>query len=176
MDSRWHHHHSQSPRPAQCLTKTVQWSDGALLYFTLVADDALSDGFLRDFLWLTFWVSAAAQRQAAQLARTDEHHDAERRKAQSYQEKSGAEQLIAAAPAPPTRFKSRLHHSRFEGRTAPKDAEESERQRWLQLLANLLVGTDTPMGKLLQAREGEITVLGAGRRAKHSTLLGVACD
>ena len=81
------------------------------------------------------------------------------------QEKSGAEQFIAAAAAPPTRFKSRLHHSRFQEPTARKDAEESERQRWLQLLANLLVGTDTPMGKLLQARQGDITVLGAGRRA-----------
>ena len=172
MDSRWHHSHSRSPRPAQSLTKTGQWSDGALLYFTLVADGALPDGFLRDFLWLTPWVSAAAQRQAAQLARTGDleaalflHHDAERRKAQSYQEKSGAEQFITAASAPPTRFKSRLHHSRSQGRTARKDSEESERQRWLQLLANLLVGTDTPVGKLLQARQGDITVLGAGRRA-----------
>ena len=62
-------------------------------------------------------------------------------------------------------FKSRLHHARFQGPTARKDAEESERQRWLQLLSNLLIGTDTPMGRLLQARQGDIAVLGAGRRA-----------
>ena len=113
-----------------------QWSDGELLYFTLVADGALPDGFIRDFLRLTPWVSAAAQRQALQLARTDDleaalflHQDGERRKLQEFQEKTGAEQFIAAAAAPPTKFKSRLHRSRFQGPTARKDAEESERQR-----------------------------------------------
>ena len=61
---------------------------------------------------LTPCVPAAAQRQAAQLARTDDldaarflHHDAERRKAQAYQQKTGADQFIAAAAGPPTRFK-----------------------------------------------------------------------
>ena len=94
---------TQRPRPTHSLAKAGQqsaqrheWSDSAALYFTLVADGALPDGFLRDFLRLAPWVSAAAQRQAAQLARTDDleaaiflHQDAERRKAQSYQEKSG---------------------------------------------------------------------------------------
>ena len=114
----------QSPRPTHSLAQTGQqsaqrqrWSHSSLLHFSLVAD-----GFLRDVLRLTPWVSAVAQRQAAQLART-RHHDAER------------------PAAPPTRFKSRLHHSRFQGPTARKDVEESERQRWQQLLADLLIGT-----------------------------------
>ena len=97
MDPRQLHRiHSHSPRPAQSFTKTgqqashsQQWSDGALLYFTFVADKALPDGFLRDFLRLT--------PRSQQLHRGKQHswphrrpggsvvlhHDAERRKAQS---------------------------------------------------------------------------------------------
>ena len=44
------------------------------------------------------------------------------------------------------------------------DTEEAERQRWIELLANLVVGMDTPMGRLLEARQGDIALLGAGKR------------
>ena len=95
----------------------------------------------------------AAQRQAEQLARTTDadaavylHQEAEKRKLPA---------------APPSKFRSRLHFARFQGPTARKDMEESE----IQLLANLVVVTDTSMGKLLQSRQGDIALLGAGRRA-----------
>ena len=91
------------------------------------------------------------------------HEDEERRRAQIIEEKTSAEQFIAAAEAPPSKFKSRLHFARFQGPTARKDSEESERQRWI--LANLIISTDTPMVRLLQARQGDIAVLGAGRGA-----------
>ena len=113
---------TKHPRPTQSLAKAGQksaqrheWSDSAVLYFTLVADGALPDGFLRDFLRLTPWVSAAAQRQAAQLARTDDleaalflHHDEERRKALSYQEKS---EPNSSSQQPPHHRRSSSHDS-----------------------------------------------------------------
>ena len=85
-------------------------------------------------------------------------------KDQACEEKAAVDTFVAAS-VPPTRYKSRLHFASFQGPTARKDAEEAERQRWLQLLANLIVGTDTPMGRLLQSRQGDISLLGAGRRA-----------
>ena len=113
---------------------------------TLVADGTLPAGNLPDFLRLSTWISAAAQRQASQLARTDDlsaalflHEDEERRR---IEEKTSAEQFVAAAGA---QFKSGLHFARFQGHTARNDSEESEMQRWFQLLAKLIIGTDTPM-------------------------------
>ena len=81
------------------------------------------------------------------------------------EEQSASELFVTAAAAPPSKFRSRLHFARFHGPTARKDSEESERQRLLQLLANLVVGTDTPIWRVLQARQGDIALLGAGRRA-----------
>ena len=49
--------------------------------------------------------------------------------------------------------------------TARKDAESAERDRWIQLLANLLRSTDTPMGKLIRENPSNVQLLGGGRRA-----------
>ena len=81
-------------------------------------------------------------------------------KDQVLEHKAAVDTFVNASSFPPTRYKSRLHFAKFQGPSARKDAEESERQRWLQLLANLIVGTDTPMGKLLQSRQGDISLLG----------------
>ena len=86
-------------------------------------------------------------------------------KDQVLEHKAAVDTFVNASSFPPTRYKSRLHFAKFQGPSARKDAEESERQRWLQLLANLIVGTDTLMEKLLQSRQGDISLLGAGRRA-----------
>ena len=45
-----------------------QWTDEVVLYFTLVADKVVPDGFLFDFLHLSQWISSAAHRQASRLA------------------------------------------------------------------------------------------------------------
>ena len=90
-------------------------------------------------------------------------------KDQALEQKAAVDTFVAAASFPPTKYKSRLHFAKFQGPSARRDAEESERQRWLQLLANLIVGTDTPMGRLLQSRQGDISLLGAGRRASYPT-------
>ena len=149
-----------------------QWTDEVILYFTLVADKVVPDGFLFDFLHLSQWISSAAHRQASRLAHVTDveaalfvHGHQAKIKDQALEQKAAVDTFVAAASFPPTRYKSRLHFARFQGPSARKDAEESERQRWLQLLANLIVGTDTPMGRLLQSRQGDISLLGAGRRA-----------
>ena len=45
------------------------------------------------------------------------------------------------------------------GPKARKDAETAERDRWIQLLANLLRSTDTPMGKLIRENPSNIQLL-----------------
>ena len=149
-----------------------QWTDEVILYFTLVADKVVPDGFLFDFLHLSQGISSAAHRQASRLARVTDveaalfvHGEQVKMKDQACEEKAAVDTFVAAASVPPTRYKSHLQFARFQGPSARKDAEESERQRWLQLLAKLIVGTDTPMGRLLQSRQGDISLLGAGRRA-----------
>ena len=158
---------SSSTVPAQ-----DHWSDEVILYFTLVADKVVPDGFLSDFLHLSRSISSAAQRQATRLAHVSDveaalfvHGEQVKIKDQVLEHKAAVDTFVNASSFPPTRYKSRLHFAKFQGPSARKDAEESERQRWLQLLANLIVGTDTPMGKLLQSRQGDISLLGAGRRA-----------
>ena len=149
-----------------------EWSDEVILYFTLVADKVVPDGFLSDFLHLSRSISSAAHRQASRLAHVSDveaalfvHGEQVKIKDQVLEHKAAVDIFVNASSFPPTRYKSRLHVAKFQGPSARKDAEESERQRWLQLLANLIVGTDTPMGKLLQSRQGDISLLGAGRRA-----------
>ena len=150
----------QRASPATCSAQN-QWTDEVILYFTLVADKVVPDGFLLDFFHLSRWISSAAHRQASRLAHVTDveaalfvHTHQAKIKDQAIEHKAAVDTFVAAASFPPTRYKSRLHFAKFQGPSARKDAEESERQRWLQLLANLIVGTDTPMGRLLQSRQG----------------------
>ena len=53
----------------------------------------------------------------------------------------------------------------FDGPTARRDAEQAERQRWVQILADLLRHSPTPMGELLAAQPGNVEALGGGKRA-----------
>ena len=76
-----------------------------------------------------------------------------------------ADQLVVAADMRPKRFRTKWQRAIYEGPTARKDAETAERDRWIQLLANLLRSTDTPMGKLIRENPSNIQLLGGGRRA-----------
>ena len=141
-----------SPRSEEIL-RSYSWLHQVILYFTLVADKVVPDVFLFDFLHLSQWISSAAHRRASRLAHVTDveavlfvHGEQVKMKDQAREEKAAVDTFVAAASFPPTRYKSRLHFARFQGPSARKDAEESERQRWLQLLANLIVGTDTPWG------------------------------
>ena len=52
-----------------------------------------------------------------------------------------------------------------EGPAARKDAESTERGRWVALLADLLRSTNTPMGRLQRENPSTVQLLGAGGRA-----------
>ena len=76
-----------------------------------------------------------------------------------------APQFEWAAGEPPRRCRTRLERSLHGGPTARRDADEAGRQRWLQVLADLVRHSSTPMGQLLAAQPGNVEVLGAGKRA-----------
>ena len=80
-------------------------------------------------------------------------------------EVSISDQLVIAADMRPKKFRTKWQRIVYDGPTARKDAESAERDRWIQLLANLLRSTDTPMGKLIKENPSNIQLLGGGRRA-----------
>ena len=125
-----------------------------LLYYTLVQDGALPLGYLREFVSLKAPARRAANRlQASAAAISDSVAStalsALRRESEHRAsiEKSIADQLVIAADVRPKRFRTKWQRAVYDGPTARKDAESAERDRWIQLLANLLRSTDTPMGK-----------------------------
>ena len=143
-----------------------------LLYHTLVHDGALPLGYLREFMSLEAPARRAANRMQASAAAVSDSIastalDALRRESvhRASIEKSIADQLVIAAELRPKRFRTRWQRTVYDGPTARKDAEASERDRWIQLLANLLRSTDTPMGKLIRESPSNIKLLGSGRRA-----------
>ena len=73
---------------------------------------------------------------------------------------SAADQLVVAASLRPKRSRSKWQQSYFEGPTARKDANASERIRWVTLLADLL------MGRLIRESPSKIQLLGSGLRAR----------
>ena len=143
-----------------------------LLYYTLVRDGALPLGYLQEFISLEAPARKAANRlQASAVAVSDSAAStalvALRRESEHRAsiEKSIADQLVIAADMRPKRFRTKWQRIVYDGPTARKDAETAERDRWIQLLANLLRSTDTPMGKLIRENPSNIQLLGGGRRA-----------
>ena len=143
-----------------------------LLYFTLVQDGALPLGYLQEFISLEAPARRSANRlQASAVAVSDSAASmtlvALRRESEhrASVEKSIADQLVIAAEMRPKRFRTKWQRTVYDGPTARKDAETAERDRWIQLLANLLRSTDTPMGKLIRENPSNIQLLGGGRRA-----------
>ena len=143
-----------------------------LLYYTLVRDGALPLGYLREDMSLEAPARKAVSRlQASAVAVSDSAAStalvALRRESEhrASVEKSIADQLVIAADMRPKRFRTKWQRIAYDGPTARKDAETAERDRWIQLLANLLRSTDTPMGKLIKENPSNIQLLGGGRRA-----------
>ena len=143
-----------------------------LLYYTLVRDGALPLGYLQEFISLEAPARRSANRlQASAVAVSDSAASmtlvALRRESEhrASVEKSIADQLVIAADMRPKRFRTKWQRIVYDGPTARKDAETAERDRWIQLLANLLRSTDTPMGKLIRENPSNIQLLGGGRRA-----------
>ena len=143
-----------------------------LLYCTLVRDGALPLGYLQEFISLEAPARRSANRlQASAVAVSDSAASmtlvALRRESEHRAsiEKSIADQLVIAADMRPKKFRTKWQRIVHDGPTARKDAETAERDRWIQLLANLLRSTDTPMGKLIRENPSNIQLLGGGRRA-----------
>ena len=144
----------------------------ALLYYTLVKDDALPVGYSREFLSLEKPARHAAKRsQISAASITDSMAStalsALRREADRRATEIGTirDQLVIAADMRPKKFRTKWQRAVYDGPTARKDAEAAERDRWIQLLANLLRSTDTPMGKPIRDSPSNIQLLGGGRRA-----------
>ena len=147
-------------------------SEDELLYLTLVQDGALPPGHSAAFQNLAEAARSGTERlmkRKAHLGNTEAAvylHEWDRaRKQEEKQVKRTEDQFAAAATLPPRRFKAKYQQRPFQGPSARKDAEEAERARWIQNLANLLRGTDTPMGKLLSESAGNVQFLGEGKRA-----------
>ena len=155
-------HSASSPEP----------SHFTLLHHTLVRDGALPLGYVQEFTSLEAPARRSANRlQASAIAVTDSTASmtlaALRRESEhrASVEKSILDQLVIAADMRLKRFRTKWQRIVYDGPTARKDAESAERDRWIQLLANLLRSTDTPMGKLIRENPSNVQLLGGGRRA-----------
>ena len=134
-----------------------------LLYHTLVRDGALPAGYSQEFTSLEAPARRSANRlQASAVAVTDSAAfmslAALRRESehQASVELSISDQLAIAADVRPKKFRTKWQRIVYDGPTARKDAESAERDRWIQLLANLLRSTDTPMGKLIRENPSNV--------------------
>ena len=135
-------------------------------------DNAVPLGYLQEFLSLEIPARRAAKRlQISAASITDSMAAAAlsvlRREADQRATEIGSigDQLVIAADLKPRKFRTRWQRAVYDGPTARKDAEHAERERWVQLLANLLRSTDTPMGRLNRENPSNVQLLGGGRRA-----------
>ena len=124
---------------------TSEPSDFALLYYTLALDDALPVGYLREFMSLETPARRAANRLQTLAASVSDSMAstalvALRRESDHRDTVAGAiaDQFVIAADMRPKRFRTKWQCAIYDGPTARKDAETAERDRWIQLLANLL--------------------------------------
>ena len=147
-------------------------SDFALLYFTLVKDNAVPKDYLQEFLSLEIPARRAAKRPQILSALISDSMAAEalsvfRRQVDQRATEIGSigDQLEIAADLKPVKFRTRWQRAVYDGPTARKDVELAERDRWVQLLASLLRSTDTPMGRLIHENPSNVQSLGGGRRA-----------
>ena len=141
-------------------------SDPELLYFTLVQDAILPHSFLQPFLDFYATVDPAAKRDYQSLSKIDNASAAVALHLRAAQAQKNAPKPLPASPAKKLtlKFKHSLEKALCSGPTARRDAEELERRRWIDALAQLLLNTPTPMGRLLSADPSCRNVLGGGRR------------
>ena len=145
--------------------------DFARLYDTHVQDGALPIGYLDEFLTLEIPARRATRKSrsfacsmsdaAAPTALSNMRQEAQRK---ALEASTISDQLVIAADLRPKKFRTRWQRVIYDGPTARKDAEAAERDRWIQLLSNLLRSSDTPMGKLIRESPSNIQLLGGGRR------------
>ena len=153
-----------------------------LLYYTLVLDDAIPIGYLREFMSLETPARRAANRLQTSAASVSDSMAsmaliALRRESDHRAAVAGtiADQLVIADDMRPKRFRTKWQRAIYDGPTARKDAEAAERDRWIQLLANLLRSTNTPMGKLIRESPSNIQLLGRRSPSRNAQVEGSVC-
>ena len=154
------------------LLQSVGLTDVVLLYFTLRVDKVVPGGFLPEFVSLEYSMRRSSERRirmAAYLTDAEAERllavEKERKLHDEFISSSVVDRLMVAAEVKPRRFRTKREKSCYEGPTARQDAESAERSRWINLLAELLRNTDTPMGRLLRENPVNSQLLGVGRRA-----------
>ena len=150
-------------------------SDGELLYYTLVKDGTLPDGFVDSFLVFADTLGGAATRKFKKMAKMDNttaaiqlHRMSKVHTLSSISERQVTDQFLLTATVRPRKYITRLQKSMYSGPNARKDAEIAERSKWLQLLATMVINSSTPMGRILAAQPGNIDLLGVDVELAHS--------
>ena len=146
-------------------------SNFLILHHSLVRD-RVPQGFEEAFSGLEQAAHLAADRQDITASRVSNLQSSGwifKRNEQAAQltqlEKTATDQFLLAADKAPRRFRAKFQQSLFQGPNARKEAEETERTKWIELLGSMLAHTPTPMGTLLAAQPSNLQLLGAGRRA-----------
>ena len=146
-------------------------TDMVNLYITLLMDKVIPAGFLAEFLLLEHPLKASSRRFMNQAASRSDA-EAERLLAIDKKQKvthaltsfAASDQLVLASELKPRKFRTKWQRIIYEGPTARKDMEDSERSRWVAFFGDLLRHTDTPMGRLLRENPSNIQLLGSGLR------------
>ena len=128
-------------------------------------------GFLQDFMKLESAARRAAKRQqAVAISISDSVAESRLRYLQEeigknalVEASSVADQLVIAADLKPRKFRTKWQQAVCEGPAARKDAESTERGRWVAVLADLLRSTITPMGRLQRENPSTVQLLGKFR-------------
>ena len=167
---------STAEKTAQLVSTAAQKSlpppDFLVLYHTLVRDGALPPHFEDAFCTLEVPALLAATRQDRKVSTVTNMQATtwlqERQKLRNQEarlEKSAADQFLLAADKAPRRYRSKFQRGLYAGPNARKEAEETERTKWVEVLAAMLTRTPTPMGALLASQPSNMQLLGAGKRA-----------
>ena len=145
----------------QITFETTEVPDLVLLHATLEHDGAVPNGYLELFLSLEHHLYAAAgrlDRRSAHISNAAAgqwlHTFKQKKEDELREERTAVDQLISASEPKPRRFRTRY-----------QAVETTERNKWLDALADLLLSSSTPMGVLLREDPTNRRLLGAGRRA-----------
>ena len=122
--------------------------DILLLYWTLVADGTVPSGYEREFIQLEPAIKQASERTNKRYSREDNlsaavwlHRRQEMEAKRAKTTKQAVDQFVLATLDRAARFKCKWQSQFFEGPAARRDAEESLRKKWLDVLEGLLKGT-----------------------------------
>ena len=154
-------------------------SSTTLLYHTPVQDGAVPPGFQQEFEGLAPAIEGGTAREARRAAATSDfdaalflYERSEELRHKTRAEKTWQSSCFRQQQSDLCKYRVRNSSAQFQGTTARKDAEDSERNRWTTELANLLRGTQSPMGQ--EAVEGQ-ALLGPESEVSSASSPGWLC-